>query len=203
MPPIGIRDEMLAIAVELADEGGSAALTTRALAERTAERLGRPVSGVAPLVHFGDRVGLLAAVGAEGFRDLLERFERAARGATSCHPGLSLALAYIRFALQRPHLYRVMHAEGTWAARAAGASTPRRIEKREHWLRALEEVRDACFRRVAHAVGDALLARAVTAMCDGYVRQVLDEQVDAAAPLERHLAYAESMLRLLPVIDEG
>jgi AcrR family transcriptional regulator len=85
------------------------------------------VSHAAPVHHFGDKAGLLAAVAAEGFR-LLAAALRAAHEATGSF--LGVGVAYVRFAVERrpyfevmyrPDLYRATDAELVAARRAAGA----------------------------------------------------------------------------------
>jgi AcrR family transcriptional regulator len=68
------------------------------------------VSVAAPYRHYENREALLAAVLAEGFRDLTRRTEEA-RLRHSADPREALietGMAYVAFAVQRPHLYRLM-----------------------------------------------------------------------------------------------
>jgi hypothetical protein len=80
---------------------GAAALTMRCLAERVGIR--------APSLykHFPDKAALQAAVIATGLEDAAAVVEAAVDGATE--PLTALAAAYRQFALDHPHLYRLMN----------------------------------------------------------------------------------------------
>ena len=94
---------MVEAGLDLIEAGGIEALTVRGVARR----LG--VSHAAPAHHFPDKLALLAAVAAEGYR----RFGAALRGAAAeaPHPRQRLArigMAYLRFALDHPATFRLM-----------------------------------------------------------------------------------------------
>jgi len=93
-------------AMDLLDEGGLDAVTLRAVAERTG------VSRSAPYRHFETKRALLAAVATEGFRRLTRALE-AARDAASGDAIEQLVagcVAYVRFGIDHPQLYRLMFA---------------------------------------------------------------------------------------------
>ncbi|MBS0217878.1 MAG: TetR/AcrR family transcriptional regulator [Proteobacteria bacterium] len=98
-----LRRALLLAARQLVDRGGTSALTLRAAAQQAG------VSPAAPYRHFADRDALLAAVLAEGFRELAATTE-AARISTSAPIDSYLAVgsAYLQFANEHPHLYRLM-----------------------------------------------------------------------------------------------
>jgi AcrR family transcriptional regulator len=90
--------EIVGTARVLLEEEGLDALSMRRLAERLGIR--------APSIykHFADKRELEAALISVGFEELADSFEAAAR-----RGGLrALCLAYRRFALAHPHLYRLM-----------------------------------------------------------------------------------------------
>ncbi|MFE2407523.1 TetR/AcrR family transcriptional regulator [Kitasatospora sp. NPDC059408] len=100
-----LRTACLHAARELLEEDGSAALSLRAVARRAG------VSATAPYRHFADRDALLSAVAAQGYRELGTRL-------TAAHPAprdpedlAAVAAAYVRFAIERPALFRAMFAE--------------------------------------------------------------------------------------------
>ena len=99
-----LRRALIEAARAMVDEGGSAALTVRAVAQAVG------VSIAAPYRHFEDREALLAAVLAEGFDALAEHTEAARRAAAPDARAalLAIGLAYVKFASQRPALYRLM-----------------------------------------------------------------------------------------------
>jgi AcrR family transcriptional regulator len=91
-----LRQALVAAAVEAIAEKGPAALSLRDLARRVG------VSHAAPVHHFGDKAGLLAAVAVDGFR-LLDEALRAAG------PGLlDLGVAYVAFAVEHRAYFEVM-----------------------------------------------------------------------------------------------
>lgn len=92
-------------AVELLEENGAAELSLRAAARRAG------VSTAAPYRHFADRDALLSAVAAVGFRDLAADLVAASANPTTAEDFTDIAVAYIRFALNRPGLFRAMFAE--------------------------------------------------------------------------------------------
>src|SRR5258706_14323437 len=97
-----LRRALVDSALELVDDEGLEALTTRALARKL------EVSHAAPARHFPNRGSLLAEVAAEAF----ERFAQAlARAAKPLPPGpafSAMGRAYVRFALDHPGLLRLM-----------------------------------------------------------------------------------------------
>lgn len=86
-------------------EGGSAAVSLRAVARRAG------VSHAAPGYAFGDRAGLLTAVAAQGFRELAAALDEPPVAAGRA--GLAeLGRRYVGFAQAEPALYEVMFRPG-------------------------------------------------------------------------------------------
>lgn len=99
-----LRRALLDASHALVAEQGAGGLALRAVARR----LG--VSHQAPLHHFADKHELLAALATEGFERLTAALERAAERA-GCDPVARLeatGVAYVRFALEQPELFRLM-----------------------------------------------------------------------------------------------
>ncbi|MEV0062240.1 TetR/AcrR family transcriptional regulator [Nocardia sp. NPDC050718] len=92
-------------AVELLEEDGAADLSLRAAARRAG------VSTAAPYRHFADRDALLSAVAAVGYRDLAEQLVAASPTPSTSEDLAAIAVAYVRFALARPALFRVMFSD--------------------------------------------------------------------------------------------
>lgn len=66
-------------------------------------------SAATPYLYFEAKSDLLAALRAEGFRDLAERIERRARAVTDPLEQLEGVIrAYLQFGIDRPDLYRLM-----------------------------------------------------------------------------------------------
>lgn len=116
-----LRAALLREAGRVLATSGPEALSLRELARA----LG--VSHNAPYKHFATRDALLAALAAEGFRELTADGQEAARTAPPGEIMRARALAYIRFALRRPAVFKLMfsrdvsgraHAELGDAARA-------------------------------------------------------------------------------------
>ncbi|GKU52217.1 TetR/AcrR family transcriptional regulator [Mycobacterium montefiorense] len=97
----GVRDEMLHAAVGLLDEHGPDALQTRKVAGAAG------TSTMSVYTHFGGMQALIAAVADEGLR----QFDEALTVPPSDDPVADLFIvggAYRRYAIERPHMYRLM-----------------------------------------------------------------------------------------------
>jgi AcrR family transcriptional regulator len=96
-----VRDELVDAAVALLDEHGPDALQTR----RVASAAG--TSTMAVYTHFGGMRGLVAAVTEESLR----QFDAALSVPQTDDPVadfLAIGIAYRRYAIERPHMYRLM-----------------------------------------------------------------------------------------------
>ncbi|MFI1716971.1 TetR/AcrR family transcriptional regulator [Streptomyces litmocidini] len=100
-----LRAACLSAARELLEEDGSAGLSLRAVARRAG------VSATAPYRHYADRDALVSAVAAEGYRELAQHLAAAHPAPSTPDDLASVAVAYVRFALDHPALFRVMFAE--------------------------------------------------------------------------------------------
>ncbi|MEU9319736.1 TetR/AcrR family transcriptional regulator [Streptomyces sp. NPDC048295] len=100
-----LRAACLRAARELLEEDGSAGLSLRAVARRAG------VSPTAPYRHFADREALVSAVAAEGYGELAGCLTAAHPSPTTPEDLAAVAVAYVRFALDHPALFRVMFAE--------------------------------------------------------------------------------------------
>ncbi|MFF9021329.1 TetR/AcrR family transcriptional regulator [Streptomyces eurythermus] len=111
MPPTGtyhhgdLRAACLRAARELLEEDGSAGLSLRAVARRAG------VSATAPYRHYADRDALVSAVAAEGYRELAGHLAGAHPAPATPDELAAVAVAYVRFALDHPALFRAMFAE--------------------------------------------------------------------------------------------
>ncbi|WP_037853524.1 TetR/AcrR family transcriptional regulator [Streptomyces sp. NRRL S-340] len=100
-----LRAACLRAARELLEEDGSAGLSLRAVARRAG------VSATAPYRHYADRDALVSAVAAQGYRELAGHLAAAHPSPRTPDELAAVAVAYVRFALDRPALFRVMFAE--------------------------------------------------------------------------------------------
>jgi AcrR family transcriptional regulator len=151
-------EEVVAVARRLLEEEGAATLTMRRLADRVGIR--------APSLykHFPDKAALEAAVIATGLEDAAAAFEAAVDGASD--PVAALAAAYRQFALDHPHLYRLMNT----------GPLPR-----PHLPPGLEDRAAAPILRVA---GTQARARAIWAFAHGMVMLELDQRFPPDADLD-------------------
>jgi AcrR family transcriptional regulator len=98
-----LREALLEAAIRLIAEVGPTAFTLREVARRAG------VSHNAPYRHFRDRDDLMAAVAAQGFRELTQAMVEAAAQRSDALDRLKRAgLGYVTFALRRPEHFTVM-----------------------------------------------------------------------------------------------
>ena len=96
-----MRDELLQAAVDILNEHGPDALQTRKIASAAG------TSTMAVYTHFGGMPALIAAVAEEGLR----QFDAAMTMPPTSDPVADLmatGVAYRRYAIERPHMYRLM-----------------------------------------------------------------------------------------------
>jgi AcrR family transcriptional regulator len=98
-----LREALLEAAIRLIAEVGPTAFTLREVARRAG------VSHNAPYRHFRDRDDLMAAVAAEGFRELTQAMMEGAGERRDALDRLKRAgLSYVSFAVRRPEHFTVM-----------------------------------------------------------------------------------------------
>src|SRR5258708_2686827 len=102
-PHGNLREALLEAAIRLIAEVGPTAFTLREVARRAG------VSHNAPYRHFRDRDDVMAAVAAQGFRELTQAMLGAAEDESRALDRLKRAgLAYVSFALRRPEHFTAM-----------------------------------------------------------------------------------------------
>lgn len=112
-----LRTACLTAAVELLEEGAD--LSLRAVARRAG------VSPAAPYRHYADKDELLSALAVLGYGELGRRLRDAYAQSATTADLAPLGVAYVRFALDRPALFRVMFTmacDSTATERAAAAA---------------------------------------------------------------------------------
>jgi AcrR family transcriptional regulator len=152
--------------MELLEESGETALSLRAVARRAG------VSPAAPYRHYADREALVSAVAAVGFRELAGRL-------TAAHPAPStpeelarVAVAYVRFALDRPALFRIMFTEPCIRDDGERAAATETVTLYLH---------EIVQRSFPEADADAL-ATAIWALVHGLAFLHLDAKLDTSSP---------------------
>lgn len=97
-----LRAALLGAARKRLATSGPEALSLRELARDL------NVSHNAPYRHFATREALLAALSADGFREMARRTREAFTAAAPADRMVARGIAYVRFALDEPALFRVM-----------------------------------------------------------------------------------------------
>ncbi|MEV0264283.1 TetR/AcrR family transcriptional regulator [Streptomyces sp. NPDC050617] len=161
-----LRAACLRAARELLEEDGSAALSMRAVARRAG------VSPTAPYRHFPDREALVSAVAAEGYRALIEHLAAAHPAPAAPEELAAVAVAYVRFALDHPALFRAMFAE---------PCDPDNEERVAATAAITEYLHGIVRRTFPDAAPDALWT-SVWALAHGLAFLHLDGKFDAATP---------------------
>ncbi|KOG88182.1 TetR/AcrR family transcriptional regulator [Streptomyces varsoviensis] len=159
-----LRAACLRAARELLEEDGSAALSMRAVARRAG------VSPTAPYRHFPDREALVSAVAAGGYRELAGHLAAAHPEPATPDELAAVAVAYVRFALDHPALFRAMFAE---------PCDPGNEERVAATAAVSEYVRGIVRRAYPDAAPDAL-STAVWALVHGLAFLHLDGKLDAS-----------------------
>ncbi|MFJ5645095.1 TetR/AcrR family transcriptional regulator [Streptomyces sp. NPDC093223] len=161
-----LRAACLRAARELLEEDGSAGLSLRAVARRAG------VSATAPYRHYADRDALVSAVAAQGYRELAGHLLAAHPSPTTPDELAAVAVAYVRFALDHPALFRVMFAEPCDPNSEERVAATAAISAYVHGI-----VRGA----FPDADADAL-STTVWALVHGLAFLHLDGKLDASAP---------------------
>ncbi|ALG84885.1 TetR/AcrR family transcriptional regulator [Gordonia phthalatica] len=156
---------LVAAAIELLEENGAADLSLRAVARRAG------VSAAAPYRHFPDRTALLSAVAAVGYTDLGRLLLQASAEPASADDLAAIAVAYVRFALDRPGLFRVMFTEGCDPTN----------EDRVSAVDAIRAYVAATVERALPGTDSAAMGTAVWALVHGLAFLHLDGKLDAAS----------------------
>nr|WP_243863891.1 TetR-like C-terminal domain-containing protein [Brooklawnia cerclae] len=158
-------------------------LSLREVARRTG------VSPTAPYRHYADKDALESALATEGFRDLRARLVAASPEPATPAALADLAVAYVRFALERPAMFRLMfgnECDDSNDQRVVAASSIRRF------------LSDAVGRVFPEADGPAL-AVASWSLVHGLAFLHLDGKLAAATPNEVDLRVRTSIKAILTV----
>jgi AcrR family transcriptional regulator len=178
-----IRDEMLHAAVGLLDDHGPDALQTRKVASAAG------TSTMAVYTHFGGMRALIAAVADEGLR----QFDAALTVPQTDDPVADffvVGAAYRRYAIKRPHMYRLMF----------GSTSAHGINAPAHNVLTLTvaeiEQRYPSFAHVVHAVCRCVLAGRISLGSGVPADSAPDEAIVATAAQFWTLIHGFVMLEL-------
>jgi AcrR family transcriptional regulator len=162
-----LRAACLRAAIDLLEENGSAGVSLRAVARRAG------VSAAAPYRHYADRDALVSAVAAEGYRELASTLAAAHPSPATPDDLAAVAVAYVRFALDHPAMFRAMFSE----------PCDPRSEERVAATAAITEYVTVLVRRAFPAVGDpTALSTAVWALVHGLAFLHLDGKLNSSTP---------------------
>nr|WP_203633985.1 TetR/AcrR family transcriptional regulator [Streptomyces sp. SID10815] len=161
-----MRAACLRAARELLEEDGSAGLSLRAVARRAG------VSPTAPYRHYADRDALVSAVAAQGYEELAGYLAAAHPAPASADDLAAVAVAYVRFALDHPALFRVMFAEPCDPT----------SEERVAATAAIQEYVRGIVHRAFPGVDPEALSTTVWALVHGLAFLHLDGKLDASTP---------------------
>jgi AcrR family transcriptional regulator len=152
-------------ALELLEEG-SADLSLRAVARRAG------VAASAPYRHYADREALLSAVAGVGYRQLADKLVAAHPLPSTPDELADVAVAYVRFALGRPALFRVMFGE------PCDPNSPERVAATE----AISAYVNAIASRTFPGTDPEALGTAVWGLVHGLAFLFLDGKLDSSSP---------------------
>jgi len=161
-----LRAALVDAALELLEEGGETALSLRAVARRAG------VSAAAPYRHYEDREALVSAVAAVGYRELAERLGAAHPAPSTPEQLADVAVAYVRFALDRPALFRIMFGE------PCDRDNDERVAATAAVSLYLREIVARCF----PGSDPEALGPAIWALVHGLAFLFLDGKLEAATP---------------------
>jgi AcrR family transcriptional regulator len=161
-----LRAALLDAALEVLEEDGATALSLRGIARRAG------VSPAAPYRHYADREALVSAVAAVGYRELAERLAAAHPAPSNRAQLADVAVAYVRFAIERPALFRIMFGE------PCDRDNDERVAATAAVTLYLREIVARCF---PDSDPDAL-APAIWALVHGLAFLYLDGKLDARTP---------------------
>ena len=161
-----LRTACLRAARDLLEENGTAGLSLRAVARRAG------VSPTAPYRHYADRDALLSAVAAQGYRELAAYLASAHPAPVTPDDLAAVAVAYVRFALEHPALFRVMFVE------PCDPTSPERVDA----TAVISGYVNGIVRHAFPGADPDALSTAVWALVHGLAFLHLDGKLDAASP---------------------
>ena len=163
-----LRAACLRAAMELLEEDGAAALSLRAVARRAG------VSPGAPYRHYADRDALISAVAAVGYRELAGYLAAAHPSPSTPEDLAAVAVAYVRFAIEHPALFRVMFSE----------PCDRDSDERVAATAAISEYVAAIVRQSFPGADEEAMSIAVWGLVHGLAFLHLDGKLDASRPAD-------------------
>ncbi len=179
-----LRPALIAAARTLVEESGVGAVSLR----ETARRVG--VSAPATYRHFANKNALLAAVAAEGFRDLGAALAAASRSERD--PLSAMGMAYVRFALSRRGVFRLMFGP-EMAKRASFPELKSAADQAFQWLQGGMQARGRVAQdsHLAAIAPWALVHGLAQLFLDGVLPETQAEAITAAITASRRPAVSD------------
>jgi AcrR family transcriptional regulator len=173
-----------------------------------ADELG--IAPTLPLYYFGTAAGLFGAVAEYGFTQLAEQLREARRSSAPSVTRLErMASSHGRYGLEVPLLYQAMHSPGLWGHSARSSSASSAAGKADRLIERAKVARDRAFDEYVKAVTETQkigamrkepsgrrFAHLLSALVDGFLFHVREEQVLPEASTEERLRYLNSLIRL-------
>ena len=179
-----LRPALIAAATTLVEENGVGAVSLREAARRVG------VSAPAIYRHFANKDSLLAAVAAEGFRDLGAALAAASRSERD--PLSAMGMAYVRFALSRRGVFRLMFGPEL-AKRADFPELKSAADQAFQWLKGGAQARGRAAQdsHLAAIAPWALVHGLAQLFLDGVLPEAQAETITAAITRPRRLAVSD------------
>lgn len=168
-----LKNALIQAGLTILAEAGTGALSLRQVAKQVG------VSHAAPYAHFSDKQALIAAIAAEGYKQLYEQVSAAAQE----HPDeprerlTAVAWAYVRFALEQPEQFKVTFS----GAVEREADYPDYVEQAKRNFALMVEVVSACQDANLLPQGETdLLVMSLWASLHGLIYLLLGNQLPGA-----------------------
>lgn len=180
-----LRPALITAARTLVEENGVGAVSLREAARRVG------VSAPAIYRHFANKDSLLAAVAAEGFRDLAAALAAASRSERD--PLSAMGMAYVRFALSRRGVFRLMFGPEL-AKRADFPELKSAADQAFQWLKGGAQARGRAAQdsHLAAIAPWALVHGLAQLFLDGVLPEAQAETITAAITRPRRLAVSDA-----------
>lgn len=180
-----LRTALVTAALELLEDDADAELSLRGVARQAG------VSPTAPYRHYADREALVSAVAAVGYRELAQRLADAHPSPSTPDELAAAAVAYVRFALDRPALFRIMF----------GEPCDRDSDERVAAVAAVTEWLRACAARTFPDSDPDNLATAMWALVHGLAFLHLDGKLDSEDALVVETRVRDALSAVMPNAD--
>jgi hypothetical protein len=150
------------------------------------------------------------AIAERGFDELAARLQNVRESAVPSARTLErIAGAHGRFGLENPRLYQAIHAAHLWQSAGRTTAKSGAMQKAKPWLERATAARANAFNEYILAVANgqragairkhqpAEVAHVLTTLVDGFLFQVVEEQIMSEWDVEEQAAYLSRLIRLV------